>query len=124
MVAAPFSDRMNEFDTVAVDHGEEAGLRQKTITPVAVGAQGTLQTGSIWQAAEKPTVIPLEPTVEGAEIAAFQRKQHPNRDQFTGIQLGLPMFGQFGIRSSISQNTAMINSSVVTERTPSQTSTI
>ncbi len=34
----------------------------------------------------------MQPPLEGTKVIAFQRKQNPNGDQFTGIQLRIRSF--------------------------------
>ena len=90
---APLADGKEQFNGITVDHGEETGRRQKPIAPVLMGLQQALQTGAIGQSSKQVGIIATEPAIEGAKVPSFQGKQDPNRDQFTGIQDRLAVFG-------------------------------
>ena len=83
---ALFSDRMDEFNPIAVNDGEESRLCQKLLTPAVMGMQGTLQTGAVRQASEQGVVIPFQPAIERPKVAAFEREQQPDGDQFARIR--------------------------------------
>jgi hypothetical protein len=82
---------MDEFNAVAVDHGEEGRLRQELLTPPLMDAQGTLHAGAIRQTCEQRVVIALQPAVKGTEVTALQGERQLNGDQFTRIQARLGM---------------------------------
>ena len=85
---------MDQFDAIAVDDDEAAWFSQKDLALIPVGGQQTLQAREMRQSAEVPIEIPLEPAVEGPKAAAFERKQHPNRHQFTRRLLGWECLGR------------------------------
>lgn len=91
--AAALAPGMDQFDAVAVNDGEEGGVRQEGLTPGLVGLEQPLQARALGQ--RKPgAVIPCQPAIEGAELDTLEGEEQTNSHQFAGIEVGLRVFGQ------------------------------
>lgn len=89
---AALTDRKEQFDGIAVNHGEETRLCQQGATPVLVGLKQPLQPSAIRQSPKEVGIVALEPAVKRSEMAAFEGKENANGYHFTRIQFGLAVF--------------------------------
>jgi hypothetical protein len=87
--AAALTDRVDQFDTTIIDDHEEGWVGQEAFAPGMVRRQRALQTSAIGQPLEQRVIVPLQPVVEGTELATLQAKQQPDGYQFARPQLGL-----------------------------------
>lgn len=88
-----FTHRVNEFNAVAIGHGKESGCAQKTIRPVPMRGQQSLQARALRQARKQLTKFASEPAMKVAKASALERKQRADSDNFARIKFGLRMLG-------------------------------
>ena len=92
--AAPFANRMDQFDAIAVDHAQQGGWRQEQQGPLPMGLELTKQPGPLRQVGEQGWVVPRQPAVERAITYPLQGMQNAQRHYFAGPQRRLGMLGQ------------------------------
>ncbi len=90
---APFPNRMDQFDAVAVDHPQQGRLGQKPQGPPPVRGERPKQPGPLGQARKQGVIVPGEPAVEGSVADPLQGVQDPQRYHLAGPQLRLGVFG-------------------------------
>ena len=73
-VAATFSARMDELDTVTINDAQQRGFSQETLRMPLVGVEQPIQPGSFRQLGEQRAMIPLQPAEKGAIAYPFKRK--------------------------------------------------
>jgi hypothetical protein len=69
-------NRMDQFDAVTVNRGEESRISEKTRSPVVMSRQETLPACSFWQCAKQRFIVALEPTVEHPKVACRGHLPH------------------------------------------------
>jgi hypothetical protein len=90
--ASPFSPRMNQFDAIAIDDPDQAGVGHKAVNPLPMGIKQPKQARSMGQMRKQVTPIISQPAVEGAITTSFEGKQQRQRDYFARVKGGLGMF--------------------------------
>jgi hypothetical protein len=85
---------MDQFNPVAINDTQQAGLNQKAVGPDLMGREQAKQSGAFRQIGKERQVIPFQPTVELPIAYPFQSKQHSQCDNLTGVELRLRMFRQ------------------------------
>lgn len=93
LLAASLAPGVDQFDAIAVHNGEETGIGQEGVTPILMSLEQPLQTSPLGQIKPR-TIVAFQPAVESAELHALEGKEQTNRDQFTGIEVRLGVFGQ------------------------------
>lgn len=61
LLTASFSHRMDQFNPIAIDDGEEGGVCQQILTPVAMRAQRSLNAAPVGQLDEQGLEIAFQP---------------------------------------------------------------
>ncbi len=95
LVASPFASRMQQFEGVAVTDAQHGGGREKAARPVLMRGQSAKQASAVRQPGKQGLEVALEPTIKSTLPDAFERMEQTDGHQFTGMEVGLRMFGNF-----------------------------
>ena len=88
---ASFSARVNQFDTVSVNHAEERRICHENLGEMLMAVKQVEQSGSFGQIREQRFVIVCYPSIEGSVADAFEGKEQGDGNHFRGIEIGLAM---------------------------------
>ena len=86
---APLPNRVNQLNTIAINHALCLWLDQELIRQVLIGGQQPQQAGTFRQVGKQVHPVPFEPAIKGTIVHAFERKQDANCDNLAGIQVGV-----------------------------------
>ncbi len=92
--AAPLADRVDQLDSVAVDHPQQGRRGQKQQGPLLVSFELSKQSSAFGQAGKQEPVIPRQSTIKGAIAHALERVQHPQRHDLARPQHRLRVLRQ------------------------------
>jgi hypothetical protein len=67
-----------------------------------MGFEETKEPGALWEPGKQGPIVARQPAIEGTVAHAFEGVEQPQRDYFTGPEVGLGMFGDGASCSSIS----------------------
>src|SRR5947207_2100596 len=84
---APFPDRVNQFQAVAIDHTFWLGRHQKVIGQGFILRQQAQQPRTFRQLGKQVQPISFQPAIKRTIVDPFQAKQQANRDNFTRRQV-------------------------------------
>src|SRR5689334_13885445 len=71
LMTAPSADGKEEFDRVAINHGEERGCCQQAAAPVLMCLQESLQPSAFGHSSEQGGIVAAQPAIEGTEVTAL-----------------------------------------------------
>src|SRR5437868_4288648 len=86
---APFPNRVDQLDAIAINHTLLLGRNQKLVGQVVVGGQQPQQARTVRQVRKQVQPVAFEPAIKGTVVDALEGKQDANCDNLTGIQVGV-----------------------------------
>ena len=92
--AAAFTHGVDQLDAIRVDDPEHGWSGQEALRPVVMCLEETKEPGALGKAGKQRPIITRQPAIEGPITHAFKGMQQPQRDDFTGPEVGLGMFGE------------------------------
>ena len=91
--AAPFTDGMDELDTIRVNDAEYRRGGQQGLGPVLMGAEEATEPCPLGEAGEQGPIVARQPTIKRPIAPAFACMQEPERHHLTGPEACLRVFG-------------------------------
>jgi hypothetical protein len=84
--ARTLSDRVNQLDTIGVNHAHHTRCGQEPLGQMAVRPKQPKQSCSFWQMRKQMRPIPRQPAIKGTVADAFQSKQEGQGDDLAWIE--------------------------------------
>ena len=85
--AAPFAHGMQQFNAIAIDYAQDRRRHQELIGPAPVYSQQAKQPRPFRQRRKQFAPIPAQPPIKRPIPDSFERKEQPDRHDFTGPQV-------------------------------------
>jgi rhamnulokinase len=89
LLAAPLATRMDQLDPIGIHDGEECRVGQKVTCLLGIVAQQPLQPRPFGKLREEGAVILVQRAVKRSEASPFERKEQPDGDNLTRIQVSM-----------------------------------
>jgi len=89
---APFAQRMEQFDPVAIHHPQDRGRGQKRLRALALNDKETKEARALGQGGKHAMPVAAHPAIKPACAHALEGKEHAQRHDFTGLQTRLGRF--------------------------------
>src|SRR3954463_6843660 len=94
LLTASFTHRMNQFNPIGVDDGEESRVGQKVFTPLLMRPQRTRDARAVGQGNEQRLEVAFQPAIKRPKETTFERVKQSYGHQFTRVELGIRTFWQ------------------------------
>lgn len=90
----PLTEGVDQLNAIAIhDSQHGGGGRQEPVRPGVMGGKQAQETRTVRQARKQWSQVIARPAVDRSRTAAFESKEDAQPDHLTGLQTGLPMFG-------------------------------
>jgi len=92
--AAAFAHGMDQLDAIRVDDPEDRRGGQEGLRPIVMRLEETKEPRPFGQVGEQGPIVTRQPAIEGTIADALEGMQQPQRDDLTGPEVGLGVFGE------------------------------